>query len=130
MDQVDKKCFNDRLQHYCYLSSTSLPNKSQLYSTVYEFVADAAYKLGGDYVDEVRREMDMWEIPFREPLETDTEEDEKVRKEEVEKIKAEWLKRAKKKKWGEEEEKEMINQYKSKVQAKVTDNILNRFDKF
>ena len=43
----------------------------------------------------------MWEVPFREPLETDTEDDLKARKDEVDKIKAEWLKRAKKKKWGE-----------------------------
>ena len=40
-------------------------NKSELYSTVYSFVSDAAYNLGGDYVDSVRKELDMWEIPFR-----------------------------------------------------------------
>jgi len=35
LDDVDKKCFSDRLEHYCYLSMSPLPNKSQLYSTIY-----------------------------------------------------------------------------------------------
>ena len=109
MDEVDKKCFLDRLEHYCYLSMTRLACKSELYQTVYEFVSTAAYNLGGNYVDEARKELDMWEVPFREPLESDTEEELKARKDEVDKIKAEWLKRAKKKKWGEEDEKEMIS---------------------
>ena len=43
-------------------------NKSELYQTVYEFVSAAAYNLGGDFVDAARKELDMWEIPFREPL--------------------------------------------------------------
>ena len=81
------------------------PNKSELYETVYKFVSEAAYNMGGDYVDAVRKELDMWEVPFREPLETDTEEELKARKEEVDKIKAEWVRKPKKKKWGEEEEK-------------------------
>lgn len=80
-----------------------LPNKSDLYQTIYEFVSSASYALGGEYVDSARKDLDMWEIPFREPLETDTPEDLKARKEEVDKIKAEWVKKAKKKKWGEEE---------------------------
>jgi len=43
----------------------------------------------------------------------------KARKEEVDKIKAEWVKKAKKKKWGEDDEKEMINEFKKKVQEKT-----------
>lgn len=42
----------------------------------------------------------MWEVAFREPSEHDTPEDLKLRKEQADKIKAEWLKKAKKKKWG------------------------------
>lgn len=72
LDEVEKKCYRDRLEHYCYLSMTPLPNKSYLYKTVYEFVSSAAYALGGDYVDAARKELDMWEVPFREPLQTDT----------------------------------------------------------
>lgn len=68
LDEVEKKCFLDRLEHYCYLSMTPLPNKSDLYQTIYEFVSSAAYALGGDYVDTARKELDMWEVPFREPL--------------------------------------------------------------
>jgi hypothetical protein len=41
----------------------------------------------------------MWEWSFREPKETDAET--KADKDELEKIKADWLKKAKKKKWGE-----------------------------
>lgn len=48
-------------------------HKSELYETVYKFVSEAAYNIGGDYVDAARKELDMWEVPFREPLETDTE---------------------------------------------------------
>ena len=59
---------------------TPLPNKSELYHTVYEYVSNAAYHLGGDYVDATRKELDMWEVPFREPLPSDTPEDLKVRK--------------------------------------------------
>jgi hypothetical protein len=47
---------------------TPLPNKSDLYETIYEFMSSAAYALGGDYVDTARKELDMWEVPFREPL--------------------------------------------------------------
>ena len=42
-----------------------LPNKSELYSTVYEFVSKTAYNLGGDYADAAKKELDMWEVPFR-----------------------------------------------------------------
>jgi hypothetical protein len=35
LDEVDKKCFRDRLEHYCYLSMNPSPNKSELYQTVY-----------------------------------------------------------------------------------------------
>lgn len=55
LDEVDKKCYFDRLEHYCYLSMTPMPNKSDLYTTVYEFVSSAAYSLGGDYVDTARK---------------------------------------------------------------------------
>lgn len=72
----------------------------------------------------------MWEVPFREPLQHDTPDDLKLRKEEVDKIKAEWLKKAKKKKWGAQEQAEMIKEFKKKVQVKTTENILNRFNNF
>ena len=130
MDEVDKKCYKDRLEHYCYLSMTPLPNKSDLYDTVFKFVSETAFALGGDFVDAARKELDMWEVPFREPLEADSPEDLKARKEEIDKIKAEWVKKAKKKKWGEEEEKEMVNEFKKKAQARTTEYLLNKLDHF
>ena len=39
---------------------TPMPNKSELYSTIYEFLSTAAYHLGGDYVDAARKQLDMW----------------------------------------------------------------------
>lgn len=93
-------------------------------------MSNAAYHLGGDYVDAARKELDMWEVAFREPSEHDTPEELKQRKEEVDKIKAEWVKKAKKKKWGPEEEAEIVNEFKKKVQAKTTENLLNRFANF
>jgi hypothetical protein len=54
----------------------------------------------------------------------------KARKEEIDKVKAEWLKKAKKKKWGEEEDREMVNEFKKKVQARTTENLLQRFTNF
>ena len=58
----------ERLEHYCYLATTAPPRKSHLYNSVYSILSDAAYHLGGDYVDAARKEMDLWEIPFQEPL--------------------------------------------------------------
>lgn len=48
----------------------------------------------------------MWDWSFREPKETDAEA--KADKDELDKVKAEWLKKAKKKKWGEEEERALL----------------------
>jgi hypothetical protein len=60
---------------------TPPPNKSELYQTIYQFLSSTAYNIGGEYVDAARKELDMWEVPFREPLLTDTPEDLKARKE-------------------------------------------------
>jgi hypothetical protein len=38
----------------------------------------------------------------------------------MDKVKAEWLKRTKKKKWGEEEDKQMMEDYRVKLRAKAT----------
>jgi len=34
---------------------TPLPNKSELYQTIYEFVSTASYHLGGEYIDAARK---------------------------------------------------------------------------
>jgi hypothetical protein len=28
-------------------------------------ISDAAYRLGGDLADSVKKELDMWEVPFK-----------------------------------------------------------------
>lgn len=68
----------------------------------------------------VRKELDMWEYNFKVPSEQDpTPEEIKQKNDEINKIKAEWLKRTKKKKWTEENEKEMIEDYKKKFSERV-----------
>lgn len=47
------------------MSTFPLPNKSKLYSTVYNIVSEAAFHIGGDYADAVKKELDMWDVPFR-----------------------------------------------------------------
>jgi hypothetical protein len=42
-----------------HLSTFSLPNKSEIYQTVFQMISDAAYRLGGDLADSVKKELDM-----------------------------------------------------------------------
>lgn len=58
----------------------------------------------------------MWEVVWREPQETDGEPEKKAKDDEIAKIKAEWLKKAKKKKWGEEDEKNLVADYRKRVE--------------
>lgn len=46
----------------------------------------------------------MWEIPFEEPSQNQTEQEAAAKKDERNKIVAEWAKKMKKKKWGPQEE--------------------------
>ena len=71
----------------------------------------------------------MWQTTFRQPTDND-EEDLKIKKDQMDKVKAEWLKRTKKKKWGEEEDKQMMEDYRVKLRAKATNQILTQFAGF
>ncbi len=71
----------------------------------------------------------MWQTTFRQPTDND-EEDLKIKKDQMDKVKAEWLKRTKKKKWGEEEDKQMMEEYRVKLRAKATNQILTQFTGF
>lgn len=62
----------------------------------------------------------MWEYTFHEPEDL-TPEKAKAKLEEFTKMKANWLKNAKKKKWNDEMEKELIEEYKTKLGAKVAE---------
>lgn len=44
-----------------------------------KFISDTAYQVGGDMSDEVKKELDMWEVPFTEPGEDESEADVKAR---------------------------------------------------
>ena len=46
------------------------------------------------------------------------------------KIKADWLKKAKKKKWTDDDEKNLITEYKNKLSAKVNQDMFNYFDNY
>ena len=64
---VDKLCFTERLNHYYHLSTFPPPNKSKLFPKIRDYLYSSAFRLGGDLSDETRKELEMWEIPFREP---------------------------------------------------------------
>lgn len=51
----------------------------------------------------------MWDSTWRE------DEDPVKKAEDLVKVKAEWLKKAKKKKWNEELEKELVDDYRNKL---------------
>ena len=46
------------------------------------------------------------------------------------KIKAEWLKKAKKKKWTDEDEKNLVLEYHNKLSSKVKEQILGHYDNY
>lgn len=71
----------------------------------------------------------MWEYVFKVPGEQDpTPEELKIRQDEFTKMKAEWLKKAKKKKWNEELEKELIEDYRKRLQERVANKIYQLTD--
>jgi hypothetical protein len=69
--------------------------------------------------DTLRRELEMWEVAWMAPQEATFEVDVKVKADELTKNKAEWLKKAKKKKWNDEMEKELIEEYRRRFGEKV-----------
>ena len=70
--------------------------------------------------DNLRRELDMWDTTWYAPSNNDlTDQEIKAKAEEIARNKAEWLKKAKKKKWTDEMEKELIEEYKKKLGERV-----------
>lgn len=70
--------------------------------------------------ENLRKELDMWDIIWKEPTNIDpTVEELKFKADELAKSKAEWLKRAKKKKWNEEMEKELYDGYRKRLTDSV-----------
>ena len=65
----------------------------------------------------------MWDVVWREPTDL-TPEEIKARADQLTKDKAEWLKKAKKKKWTDEMEKELVEDYKRKLNERVGNNVL------
>jgi hypothetical protein len=75
--------------------------------------------------DNLRKELDMWEIGWKEPSNNDpTPEEVKAKTDELVKVKAEWLKKAKKKKWNDDLEKELVEDYKKKLIERVYNALL------
>lgn len=74
----------------------------------------------------------MWDYVFRPPLnERDfTEQEIKIFEDEKQKIKAEWIKKSKKKKWTEEDDKKMIDDYRNALSNKISQEVYAFFDGF
>lgn len=74
----------------------------------------------------------MWEYIFRPPSDEKdfTEAELKQFEDEKAKIKAEWMKKTKKKKWTDEEEKKMIEDYRASLFGKVSTEIQDFFEGF
>lgn len=72
----------------------------------------------------------MFEVPFEVPAEEWGEEEINAKRDERAKIVADWAKKMKKKKFGEEEEKALINEYNSKLVEKIKENLQQSLDNF
>jgi hypothetical protein len=82
-------------------------------------IMDVAYEVP-TLAETVRKEIDMWEYTFKVPSDNDpTPEEIKAKNDELTKIKAEWLKKAKKKKWTDDNERELIEDYRKKLSDRV-----------
>lgn len=83
-------------------------------------------------VEKVREDIGMWESVFRPPSdEKDLSEAEiKAIEDEKNKIKAEWVKRKKVKKWAEEEDKKMAEDYRVAIDKRVAEEIDTVFEGF
>lgn len=70
----------------------------------------------------------MWEQVFTTPLDRDlTEEEKKQKEDELQKVKGEWIKRTKKKKWTDDDNNQMVEKYKTTLKEKTREFILSSF---
>lgn len=127
-DETAKECLRERWASYLHFSRRKTPDRSPLYLEVRELLSKVSLSIAGEFNDTARKELDMWEVPWREPQDADAEPEKKARDDELAKIKAEWLKKAKKKKWGEEDEKNMLADYRKRVEERAKEAILSSFD--
>lgn len=72
--------------------------------------------------DQTRKDLEMWEWTGRlAPREREpTEEEKKKENDDLARIKAEWLKKAKKKKWTEDDEKQLVEKYRQTTIDRVS----------
>lgn len=82
--------------------------------------------------DKIKEEIGMWDYVFRPPLnERDfTDQEMKLFEDEKTKIKTEWIKKTKKKKWVEEDDKKMIDDYRNALSNKISSEVYNFFEGF
>lgn len=84
-----------------------------MFPVIHSFLTTIAFNLPAT-VEKVREDIGMWETSsFRPPSnERDfTEAEFKAMEDDKAKVKAEWMKRTKKKKWSDDEEKKMYEDY-------------------
>lgn len=128
-DEEDKSFFESRYRTYLELNSKRPVERSEMFSVVRGILTSIALNLPAT-VEKVREELGMWESSsFRPPSdERDfTESEAKAMEDEKTKIKAEWIKKSKKKKWGDDEEKKMADDYSAAIQSRLSADILACF---
>ncbi|CAD8058113.1 unnamed protein product [Paramecium primaurelia] len=94
-------------------------SRNPIYSVVKDLLGDVANQVP-QLSEDMRKELQMWEYTFHEPEDL-TPEKAKAKLDEFNKMKANWLKNAKKKKWNDDMEKELIEEYKNKLGIKVSE---------
>ena len=123
LDQISdyevREFLESKFRDYVDLSKKPTVERSPVWSELRKKVVSIVENLP-IISDTVRKEIDMWDNTFISPGDKPISEEElRVREEELNKVKAEWLKKAKKKKWEKEDEKNLIAQYSATVNERM-----------
>ncbi|KAL4481803.1 hypothetical protein ABPG74_007892 [Tetrahymena malaccensis] len=130
-DEDNKAFFESRYKTYFELSKVKPVERSQIFQQTKDFIWKLACNVPA-VSDKVKEEMGMWEYVFRPPLqERDfTEQELKQFEDEKAKIKADWMKKAKKKKWTDDDEKKMIEDYRNQLSTRISNEVYQFFEGF
>lgn len=111
----EQRDFLDKL-YWEFLDFTKLRPyvQSPFYGYFYEMIGGLAEEIV-ETEKEVRQQVEVWDIEFNAPTDEMSSQDWNKIVEEKERVKQEYLKKAKKKKWGQEEEKAALEQVAQKV---------------
>jgi len=123
--------FQSRFDNYIELCKNKPIERSEIFSEVKDFI----WKLGcamPTIADKTREELGMWESTFRPPPDDRdfTDAEIKTIEDEKNKIKNDWLKKTKRKKWEKEDDKKMMEDYHIALTHAVTEKVSSFFEGF